>query len=194
MNKPFKLLLLVSIGSVLSLLIGCSSSDEKKAKKMAVDYISEKYGFVPEISGVEFSQTGGGIVAKGIYATVFMKYNGTEFQVCVNYKDTDKPRTDNYEKDMFINDLKLFLKEHFSFDSMAVKIYCCNADFMVGTDIRSIPKKDKYALIMGNEGKGVSPSIGSLCDINLYIDMNDNVESLNVGVATSILLYEMRNK
>ena len=138
MNKPFKLLLLVSIGSVLSLLIGCSSSDEKKAKKMAVDYISEKYGFVPEISGVEFSQTGGGIVAKGIYATVFMKYNGTEFQVCVNYKDTDKPRTDNYEKDMFINDLKLFLKEHFSFDSMAVKIYCCNADFMVGTDIRSI--------------------------------------------------------
>ena len=47
---------------------------------------------------------------------------------------------------------------------------------------------------MGNEGKGISDNVSKLCDEYLYIKMNDNVESLNVGVATSILLYEIYNK
>ena len=47
---------------------------------------------------------------------------------------------------------------------------------------------------MGKEGNGVSSDILSLCDKYLCIDMNDNVESLNVAVATSILLYEMDKK
>ena len=50
---------------------------------------------------------------------------------------------------------------------------------------------DKYALIMGNEGNGVSTDIIDMCDEYLYIKMNDKVESLNVGVATSIILYEL---
>ena len=40
----------------------------------------------------------------------------------------------------------------------------------------------------------MSNDIESLCDYNLYIDMDNNVESLNAAVATSIILYEMRNK
>ncbi len=59
-----------------------------------------------------------------------------------------------------------------------------------GIDVRDI-KLSKYALIMGNEGNGVSSEISNLCDKNLYIKMNDDCESLNVGVATSILLYEL---
>ncbi len=59
-----------------------------------------------------------------------------------------------------------------------------------GTDVRDIEAR-KYALVMGNEGSGVKPEISNLCDSNLYIKMNDNVVSLNVGVATSILLYEL---
>lgn len=59
-----------------------------------------------------------------------------------------------------------------------------------GIDVRSI-KSEKYALIMGNEGNGISEEIKRLCDKNLYIKMDDNCESLNVGVATSILLYEL---
>lgn len=49
----------------------------------------------------------------------------------------------------------------------------------------------KFALIMGNEGNGVKKELLDLCDKNLYIKMNDECESLNVGVATSILLYEL---
>lgn len=63
-------------------------------------------------------------------------------------------------------------------------------DVIDGKDVRSI-KCNKFALIMGNEGKGVSKEVKSLCDKNLYIKMNKNCESLNVGVATSILLYEL---
>ena len=44
---------------------------------------------------------------------------------------------------------------------------------------------------MGNEGNGVREEILALCDDFVYIPMNENCESLNVGVATSILLYEL---
>ena len=61
-----------------------------------------------------------------------------------------------------------------------------------GEDVVNLKDKDrkKYALIMGNEGQGVRGEILDMCDKYLYIDMNDQVESLNVAVATSILLYE----
>ena len=59
-----------------------------------------------------------------------------------------------------------------------------------GIDVRSV-KVNKFALIMGNEGQGVKPEIQNICDKNLYIKMNSNCESLNVAVATSILLYEL---
>ncbi len=62
-----------------------------------------------------------------------------------------------------------------------------------GMDVRSLHEKDKkkYCLIMGNEGNGVREEILNMCDSYFYIDMNENVESLNVGVATSIILYEL---
>jgi len=63
-------------------------------------------------------------------------------------------------------------------------------DVKNGVDVRDI-KECKYALIMGNEGHGVRECIKNLCDKNLYIKMNKDCESLNVGVATSILLYEL---
>jgi TrmH family RNA methyltransferase len=71
-----------------------------------------------------------------------------------------------------------------------------------GTDVKngmtpsSIPSidKDKFALVMGNEGSGVKEEIKKLCDDNLYIKMNNEVESLNVAVATSIILYEFNRR
>lgn len=60
-----------------------------------------------------------------------------------------------------------------------------------GTSIKKLNINDKYVIIMGNEGNGVSEEILSSCDEYLYIDMNSNCESLNVAVATSIILYEI---
>lgn len=52
-------------------------------------------------------------------------------------------------------------------------------------------KCDKYALLVGNEGSGVSNDLLDVCDEYVYINMNKNCESLNVGVATGIMLYEL---
>ncbi len=60
-----------------------------------------------------------------------------------------------------------------------------------GKSLKTVEKNEKYAIIMGNEGQGVEEAILELCDEYLYIDMDDRCESLNVGVATSIILYEL---
>lgn len=60
-----------------------------------------------------------------------------------------------------------------------------------GKSLKNVEKPSKSAIIMGNEGLGVKDEISSLADEYLYIDMNANCESLNVAVATSIILYEL---
>ena len=59
-----------------------------------------------------------------------------------------------------------------------------------GTNLSEI-KTNKFALLMGNEGQGLKEELQSMCDKNIYIPMNNNCESLNVAVATSIILYEL---
>lgn len=73
-----------------------------------------------------------------------------------------------------------------------IPIYTTNV--VEGEDIKDIKSMDKYVLIVGNEGNGVRSEVASLADHNIYISMNSKVESLNVAVATSILLYEMNKE
>ena len=63
-----------------------------------------------------------------------------------------------------------------------------------GIDVKESKTYSHFALIMGNEGSGVKEEILDSCDECLYIKMNEECESLNVGVATSILLYELYNR
>lgn len=60
-----------------------------------------------------------------------------------------------------------------------------------GKSLKTIEKVSKFVIIMGNEGNGISELSSELCDEFIYIDMNGLCESLNVGVATSIILYEL---
>lgn len=60
-----------------------------------------------------------------------------------------------------------------------------------GKEVFHLYKGEKFAIIMGNEGQGLSKTMLSFCDDYLYIPMRSLCESLNVGVATSILLYEL---
>ena len=52
----------------------------------------------------------------------------------------------------------------------------------------------KYAFVRGNEANGVSKEIEEMSDLKVKIPMTDKIESLNVGVATSIVLYEQYKK
>lgn len=63
-----------------------------------------------------------------------------------------------------------------------------------GHDVREASIYSHFALVIGNEGQGISRNIEELCDEYLYIRMNENCESLNASVAASILLYEINNK
>lgn len=46
-----------------------------------------------------------------------------------------------------------------------------------------------FALVVGNEGAGVSPEVLKLVDQNVYIPMKGHAESLNVAIASSILMF-----
>lgn len=69
------------------------------------------------------------------------------------------------------------------------KVYGTKVDG--GTDLKNVTVSDKCVIVMGNEGNGVSTKLLDMCDEYIYITMNKECESLNVGVATSIILYEL---
>ena len=63
-------------------------------------------------------------------------------------------------------------------------------DVVNGINICNV-KYDKIAITMGSEGLGISNEAKELIDKNVYIKMNDTCESLNVAVASSIIMYEL---
>ena len=56
--------------------------------------------------------------------------------------------------------------------------------------IYNVDFKGAVAIVMGSEGKGISPAVLSLCDVKCRIPMLGEIGSLNVSVATSIVLFE----
>ena len=63
-----------------------------------------------------------------------------------------------------------------------------------GVNLDDVELSKPYAIVVGNEGKGVSDEVNALINNRVYIPMSDKCESLNVGVATSIILYEFGRK
>ncbi|GAA3633874.1 23S rRNA (guanosine(2251)-2'-O)-methyltransferase RlmB [Lactobacillus hamsteri] len=64
---------------------------------------------------------------------------------------------------------------------------------MKGTDYREWNANGKTVLVIGNEGKGISPLLKKQMDQTLTLPMVGHVQSLNAGVATGIMLYQMLN-
>ncbi|GAK48145.1 rRNA methyltransferase [Secundilactobacillus oryzae JCM 18671] len=64
---------------------------------------------------------------------------------------------------------------------------------MDGTDYRRWNAKGAVGLIIGNEGKGVSPLLQKNVDETLSIPMVGHVQSLNASVAASLLMYQAFN-
>lgn len=64
-------------------------------------------------------------------------------------------------------------------------------DVINGSIVGEIKFPKKYAIIIGNEGKGLKSTLKNLVDQNIYIPMSPNSESLNAGIAASIIMYEM---
>ena len=76
-----------------------------------------------------------------------------------------------------------------------------NGYWIVGTalensvDYRDIDYNGKIALIVGNEGSGISDLVMKKCDFIAKIPMYGTTNSLNASVAAGIMIYEMiRNR
>jgi RNA methyltransferase, TrmH family len=61
-----------------------------------------------------------------------------------------------------------------------------------GEDYKKVQPTQPFALLVGNEGSGVSKDLLQQTTKNLYIPIYGKAESLNVAVATGILLYYLR--
>ncbi|MCK8607622.1 23S rRNA (guanosine(2251)-2'-O)-methyltransferase RlmB [Apilactobacillus ozensis] len=61
---------------------------------------------------------------------------------------------------------------------------------MNGTDYRRWDGKGSSAIVIGNEGKGISPLLKKNVDQMLTIPMVGQVQSLNASVAASLLMYQ----
>ena len=70
-------------------------------------------------------------------------------------------------------------------------VYACE---LGGEDLDNADLNGNIAIVMGSEGKGVSALTRKLCDGVVSMQMYGKVNSLNVSVATGIVLYEVVRK
>ena len=76
--------------------------------------------------------------------------------------------------ELHMNGIKVFASEM----TAAKNVYDC--DF-----------KEPAAIVMGSEEKGIYPALLKICDEKIKIPMKGDFESLNVSVATGMILYEV---
>lgn len=69
-----------------------------------------------------------------------------------------------------------------------IKVYA--SEMTAAKNIADCDFKDPCAIVMGSEEKGIYPALLKICDEKIKIPMAGDFESLNVSVATGIILYE----
>jgi TrmH family RNA methyltransferase len=74
-----------------------------------------------------------------------------------------------------------------------VKIVAASSHATAETDegaFRTADLRDSVAIFIGNEGAGLPPEVEHAADARISIPITESVESLNAGIAASIVLYE----
>lgn len=64
--------------------------------------------------------------------------------------------------------------------------------FLDGTDVHELPFEPAGYLVMGNESNGISPAVEQFVSQRVTIPRYGDAESLNVGIATAVLLDNWR--
>jgi tRNA G18 (ribose-2'-O)-methylase SpoU len=62
------------------------------------------------------------------------------------------------------------------------------------TPLASVKVVNKWVLLMGHEGSGLSAEVLARCDEVVTIEMMEGVKSFNVGVAASIMMYQFKHR
>ncbi|MCH9813342.1 MAG: RNA methyltransferase [Epsilonproteobacteria bacterium] len=61
------------------------------------------------------------------------------------------------------------------------------------TVLKEIKPSEKWVLLMGHEGKGISEEVLNACDEIVKIEMRPDIKSFNVAIAAAILMYQFVN-
>ncbi|MEA1955534.1 MAG: RNA methyltransferase [Campylobacterota bacterium] len=61
------------------------------------------------------------------------------------------------------------------------------------TFLNDVKVPNKWVILMGHEGHGISKEILDICDEVVTIEMQEGIKSFNVAVAASILMYKFKN-
>lgn len=67
------------------------------------------------------------------------------------------------------------------------------AEASESVDYRQVDYNGKIALVLGSEGKGISRLVLENCDYRVRLPMVGKITSLNVSVASAVLLYQVYN-
>lgn len=65
---------------------------------------------------------------------------------------------------------------------------------MNGEDYNNVNYDGKVALVIGNEGKGISRLVKEKCDVIVSLPLKGHINSLNASVAAGILMYKIIEK
>lgn len=69
-----------------------------------------------------------------------------------------------------------------------IKVFA--SEMTAKSKVFDLDMKEPVAIVMGGEEKGVYPALMRICDAQFHIPMSRGFESLNVSVATGMILYE----
>lgn len=133
----------------------------------------------------------------GNLGTIIRSASGTSFKElflinCVNPFNQKVIRSSMggifKEKIYFINSIKDFIS--FATNNK-LKLLVAT---MEGSNIFEFSKPESpFGLVVGNEGKGVSPELKNITTNKISIPMKNGLESLNAGVSCSIIIYCLDN-
>lgn len=70
-----------------------------------------------------------------------------------------------------------------------IKVFA--TDMKAEKSISFVDWNEPVAIVMGSEDKGIYPALMKICDEKVKIPMKNDFESLNVSVATGMVLYEI---
>lgn len=73
-------------------------------------------------------------------------------------------------------------------------IVCFGTTLDSSVYLEEVREIKKYAVAFGNEARGMSDELKQLMNQNIKIKMNNEVESLNVLAASSIIMYELMKR
>ncbi len=68
--------------------------------------------------------------------------------------------------------------------------WCYGASAQGGRSLYDVDLRGGAVLVLGSEGRGLRPRVASACDELISLPVRGRVESLNVGVAAALALYE----